>query len=79
MMAARRRTREGASNFLMRLPDQVRDKVEVAAKSSGSSLNAEILRRLEESFRKENEQRKAEKIVKETLEQLGITTKSEDR
>lgn len=41
-----------ADKFVVRFPDGMRDKISEAAKTSGRSMNAEIIARLEQSFGK---------------------------
>jgi hypothetical protein len=41
----------GSDQFVVRLPDGMRDYIADAAKANGRSMNAEIVARLEESFR----------------------------
>lgn len=44
------RTGRGADQFMLRLPEGMREQIKAAAESSGRSMNAEIVARLEESF-----------------------------
>lgn len=39
-----------ADQFIVRLPDGMRDRIAEAAKANGRSMNAEIVHRLEQSF-----------------------------
>ncbi|CAJ0737809.1 DNA-binding protein [Ralstonia mannitolilytica] len=39
-----------ADQFVVRFPDGMRDRIAVAAKASGRSMNAEIIQRLDDSF-----------------------------
>src|SRR5690242_4891680 len=42
---------DAADKFLLRLPDGMRDEVAKAAAANGRSMNAEIVARLQETFR----------------------------
>jgi plasmid stability protein len=42
---------EAAPRFMVRLPDDMRERLKVAAKESNRTMNAEIVARLEASFR----------------------------
>lgn len=44
-----------ADKFMVRMVPGLRDRIEQAAKNAGRSMNAEIVRRLEESFARESE------------------------
>lgn len=47
---AEQQNRTFKDQFMLRLPDGMRDKIRTAAESSGRSMNAEIVHRLERSF-----------------------------
>ena len=42
--------RKATDQFIVRLPDGMRDRIASAAKAAGRSMNAEIVHRLSESF-----------------------------
>ncbi len=60
----------------LRLPQQLKDKVDQAAKDSGRSINAELVQRIEQSFlsTSDNERdaliEQQQQVIKNTLAQL---------
>lgn len=52
--------RHQAPSYPLRMPDDLKARVQAAAEASGRSLHAELLTRIEDSFRAENEKFKRE-------------------
>lgn len=48
-------TGRGSDQFVVRFPDGMRDEIRRAAEASGRSMNAEIIARLEDSFKNRTE------------------------
>ena len=67
-MAKKRKT--GSGQYPLRLPDDLRSRVEKAAKDRNISINAEILKRLERSF--ETEDRLGGPRLARLLESIGV-------
>jgi hypothetical protein len=51
---ADKRTGRGSDQFMLRMPDGMRDRIAAAARDNGRSMNAEIVSRLEESLEDDN-------------------------
>jgi hypothetical protein len=59
-----------STRYAFRIPTHVRKRIEAAAKSSGNSLNEEMVLRLEESFRREDAQKIAERAAEVALKKF---------
>jgi hypothetical protein len=63
------------TQFNLRVPQELKEKVEVAAKESGRSINAEAVYRLEQSFKGGGAPTEREKRILEQLELSQRTVK----
>lgn len=67
--------RHQAASYPLRMPTELRQRLEEAADASGRSMNAEIVTRLEQSLHGEHARLKREEvvaIVRATLEELKV-------
>jgi predicted transcriptional regulator len=65
--------RHQAPSYPLRMPDELRERLQEAAEESGRSMNAEIVTRLEASFVPRSELTRAEvaAVVRATLDELA--------
>ena len=78
-------THDTHTQYKLRMPPELRDKLKSASEENHRSMNAEILARLQESFDKEKEQKahmiliRNKSIIKETpVDQLPLTLLTDD-
>ncbi|MCS4091859.1 Arc family DNA-binding protein [Rhizobium sp. BK176] len=72
------RAGRGSDQFPLRLPDGMRDRIKESAEAAGRSMNAEIVLRLESSFRSDKAdprrldvRERGSEVNAEVLEHLG--------
>jgi len=68
---AKRVASRGSEQFMLRLPDGMRDRIRAEADANGRSMNAEIVERLEQSFRSERSPSSLDVIAEQIVKQIA--------